>query len=95
MVVVRSSVRRHVIGGAHLLLVVTPLMVDVVVVQVDLPADSHSRVISHQAVLNLIHRRDCGLRDEHGGQRHAERGEKRPQSRGSQTWHLRTPDTRY
>ena len=77
--VVRGSVRRYVIGGADLLLVVIDLMV--VVVEVNL----YSRVISHLAVLNLIHSSDSGLRGEHSRQRHAKRGEERPQLRGSQS----------
>lgn len=82
--VVRGSVRRCAIGDADLLLVVTHLMIDVVVVgQLDL--DAYGRVISHLAVLNLIHSRHCGLRDEHSHQRHAQRGEERPQLRGSQS----------
>lgn len=84
--VVRGSVRRCVLAGADLLLVVTHLMIDlVVVVRVDLAAESHSRMTSHLAVLHLIHGSDGGLRDEHGRQRHAQRGEERPQLRGSQS----------
>ena len=69
---VRGSVARYLTGGADLLLVVTHLMIVVVVeIRVDLTAKSFSRVISHLAVLNLIHSRDGGLRGEHSRQRHA------------------------
>lgn len=57
--VVRGCVGRCVVGGADLLLVVTRLMIDVVVVvRVDLAAESHSGVISHLAVLHLVQGRD-------------------------------------
>jgi hypothetical protein len=56
----------------------------VVVVRVDLAAESHSRVISPPAVLHLVQGPDGGLQDKHGRQRHAQRGEERPKLRGLQ-----------
>jgi len=50
----------------------------VVLVEVYLTGQGDGRMIYRQAVLGLVEGRDRGLRDKHGRQRQAKRGEERP-----------------
>lgn len=50
----------------------------VVLVEVYLTGQGDGRMVYRQAVLGLVQGRDRCVRDKHGRQRHAKRGEERP-----------------